>query len=108
MQITRKFNVAAIHGEANREKLNADKKALNQISKTEHARARVAAPAHLDTEPDEQPQVLVVLRDDNHHDRIELHLTTWEEVEEMKKLAGYDRNKHHWKTGGTVSITVGK
>lgn len=107
MSITRNLIVVAVHGEGDRNKVNADKAAMNKVIKAEHARARAEPPAGLDAPPDEAPDVLVVCRDADHHDRVELHLTDWTAVEAFKVMAGYDAAKRHWKTGASISLTLG-
>jgi hypothetical protein len=108
MAITRTLTVIAVHGEGDRAKVNADKAALNRVAAMDEARAGRTPGDHLTAPPDEPPQVLVVLRDDSHHERVELHLTTWEEVDALKAIAGYDAEKRHWKSGAQIVVTYGQ
>lgn len=89
------LTVIAIHGEGDRATVNALQAHRNRIS-------------GIDTIPNEDPDILVVLRDATHDFRIEWPVQTWEEVEEWKKLAGWDKEKRHWKHGAMVKVKLGK
>lgn len=104
--ITRTLLVVAVHGEGDRDRVNADQAARNRVAAMDEARAGRTPPPALTEPPDEPPSVLAVLRDEHHHDRIELHMTSWEDVEAFKAVAGYDAEKRHWKHGATVVLTI--
>jgi hypothetical protein len=90
----KELEVLCIHGEGDRATVNKLQTHRNKI-------------AHIDTVPDEQPDVVVVLRDEEHRLRIELPLVSWDEVEDWKKLAGWDAKKRHWHAGARVKVTFG-
>ena len=94
----KEYTVVAIHGEGDRDFVNSLQQHRNNVFGQN-------TPDGLQAQPDEAPDVIVVLRDEQHNHRIELMLQDWEQVDYWKQLAGYDVEKRHWKTGATVKVT---
>lgn len=92
--ITRDFVVVAIHGEGDRDTVNALQK------------HRLMTNGDV-SEPDEAPDVVVILRDPDYSYRMEWPVDTWEEVEMWKDIAGWDKDKRHWKIGATIKVNIG-
>jgi hypothetical protein len=107
MKIEKEFEILAIHGEGDRKTVNKLKQHINEIDAQHHARYNIDLPNHLKQPVDEKPDVIIILRDNTHTFRIEWRPETWEEVEQWKKLAGYDENKRHWKHGSKIKVKIG-
>lgn len=95
--ITLELTVVAIHGEGDQDTVNKLQDHRNGVGMT----FPPPAPAN------EPPDVVIVLRDEGHDVRMELIAKTWQEVDQWKKLAGYDSEKRHWKTGGKIKVKIG-
>jgi hypothetical protein len=37
---------------------------------------------------------------------VQLPLDTWDEVEELKRIVGWDADKRHWQFGRTVKVVI--
>lgn len=113
MSLTRKMTVIAIHGEGNRQRLNSLQNDRNRVAAIDRAKSGLPPDPSLHQEADEPPHVTAVLRDEESHNRIELVMTTWEEVEEFKGLGTYDNSldprsgqpKNHWVQGVSLNVT---
>lgn len=110
MTIEKEFTIIAIHGEGDQDAVNALQAHRNRLDGTvasaPHGGAHGVPEAQPDT-PKEPPDVIVIMRDDSHKHRIEWPVSTWEEVEEWKGIAGFDGDKRHWATGAIVKVTIG-
>src|SRR3954468_9945080 len=102
MVLVKEFKVLAIHGEGDRDTVNAQQNHRNNVEVRRLSAHSVQIPDSMLMPADEPPDVIVVLRDEHHGFRMEWPVETWEEVEKWKKLAGYDPDKRHWKHGRTV------
>jgi hypothetical protein len=108
VSIEKTMTVLLVHGEGDRATVNALQAHRNAIEISNFARANPGKPLpqHLVVEPDEPPDVTVLLTDPAHPGRrIEWPLANWQEVEAWKELAGFDGVKRHWQTGATVLLT---
>lgn len=105
--IEKEFIVVAIHGEGDRSTVNSLQHHRNKEEALRLMRQGAEIPATLSDNPDEPPDMVVVLRDPHHNFRIEWPVETWEEVEHWKKLAGWDADKRHWQHGATVKVALG-
>jgi hypothetical protein len=106
--LEKEFVVVAIHGEGDRSIVNALQQHRNKEEAMRLMRQGVSdLPEALTAEPDESPDVVVVLRDPHHNFRLEWPVETWEEVEHWKELAGWDADKRHWQHGATVKVAIG-
>lgn len=94
--MNKEFVVLAVHGEGDRDTINA-----LQAHRNTQGHPAVSDP------PDEPADVVVILRDAVHSFRIEWPVTDWNEIEEWKKLIGWDAEKRHWKVGGKVTVSIG-
>jgi len=92
--IERDLVVLAVHGEGDRVTVNKLQEHRNRLSAIKDA-------------ADEPPDVIVVLRDPDQGFRIEWPVETWEEVEEWKKMVGFDKSTRHWKLGATIKVRFG-
>jgi hypothetical protein len=105
--VEKEFEIIAIHGEGDRDKVNELQKHRNHMDALHYQSHGHDVPEHLNAEPDEQPDIIIVLRDVAHEFRVEWPVKTWEEVEQWKQIAGYDPKKRHWKHGAKLRVTVG-
>jgi hypothetical protein len=104
--VTTHLKVVCVHGEGDRETVNmlarnagiAGMLAANPRTSVAQASDAIGA-------PDAPPDVIVVLRDDGHQERIEHPVASWEEIEEWKQIAGWDPVKRYWGSGGKVKVT---
>lgn len=93
--IEMELTVIAIHGEGDRDTVNALQ---------DHRNKQLAVNP---TPADESPDVMIVLRDIAHDFRMEWPVKTWDEVDEWKAIAGWDQAKRHWKHGAKVKVKIG-
>lgn len=100
------FIVIAIHGEGDRTTVNALQQHRNDEEVLRLQRSGGTISDALTDPPDEPPDVLVILRDQYHNFRMEIPAETWDDVEEWKKLAGWDQDKRHWKTGAILKVQI--
>lgn len=100
------FTVVAVHGEGCRDTVNDLQKHRNNLEIQRFAQHGREAPEQYTADPDEAPDVMIILRDDAHHFRIEWPVETWDAVEEWKTLIGWDPDKRHWKHGSKVKVTI--
>lgn len=105
--IEMELTVIAIHGEGDRDTVNALQDHRNDVEARQRAAFNQIVPASLVMPADEPPDVMIVLRDAAHDFRMEWPVKTWEEVEEWKAAAGWDQDKRHWKHGATVKVKIG-
>lgn len=103
----REFTVVAIHGEGDRDTVNALQAHRNKVDAELYQRAGNPVPDALVDPPDMPPDIVIVLRDTEHRTRLEWPVQNWKEVDEWKKLAGYDNEKRHWKHGAKVKVSLG-
>ena len=104
MSIETVMTVIAVHGEGDRDKVN----------RLEHFNQRVQrgvggqpVPEDLIPVPDVAPEVMLVLLDpDDRYRRVQFKLDTWEQVEEAKKLVGWDQEKSQWVFGKQIKISI--
>ena len=107
MTIEKEMIVVAVHGEGDRATVNALQKHRNAVTAATYAKAQLPIPPALLVEPDEPPEVMVVLHDPGHSSRrVQLPLDTWDEVEELKRLVGWDADKRHWQFGRNVKVVI--
>src|SRR5207244_10036121 len=92
----RELTVIAIPGEGDRTAA-----ALATLSDSELRDTAKVARAKAEIKPD----VVVVLRDDS--STIELRLADWDEVDQLKAIAGYDTERRHWRHDASVKIAIG-
>ncbi len=108
MAITRVLTVLAIHGEGDREayaayhlKATHSEKELSELAagNPEELVRRKQAIA---------PDVLVICHDPagDGNRRVELRLHSWPEVDELKRLTGWDPDKRHWRHGAQIKLTL--
>jgi hypothetical protein len=103
------MTVLLVHGEGDRATVNALQRHRNAVEMSNFARVNPGKPlpAQLAREPDEPPDVVVVLTDpSNPARRIEWPVATWDEVEDWKQRAGFDADKRHWQHGATVKLAI--
>jgi hypothetical protein len=106
-KVEKEFEIIAIHGEGDQQTVNDLQAHRNMMDMHHYKTNGMAIPAHLESAPDEQPDIIIVLRDADHQFRIEWPVETWEEVEQWKQIAGFDPTKRHWKHGAKVKVTIG-
>jgi hypothetical protein len=101
------MTVLLVHGEGDRTTVNALQAHRNNIDISHFARSQPGKPVpqHLTAPPDEPPDVLVLLEDENGR-RLEWPVKTWDEVERWKELAGWDPDKRHWQHGARVTLAL--
>ena len=105
MAINRTAVIVAIHGEGDQatvaESAVMRENNLRQLSNrallTEHEAQNVRVNV--------KPDVALVLREEGH--LVEVQLSSWDEVEELKSVAGWDEAKRHWQFGKTLNISIG-
>lgn len=106
--IEKEFTVIAIHGEGDRNTVNAMQSHRNRVDIAHYSQHSISIPPNLLETPDLPPDITIILRDaETQHFRIEWTPKTWEEVEEWKGLVGYDQDKRHWKHGAKVMVKIG-
>lgn len=103
--IEHEYLVIAVHGEGDRACVNALQAHRNSVEAHRHQQYGMDIPDSLTVEPNEPPDVIIILRDAVHEMRIEHPVKTWQEVEQWKALIGFDDQKRHWKTGVKVKVT---
>ena len=110
MSIEKTMTVLLVHGEGGRDYLNSLQRHRNNVELRNFAKSHPGSPlpAHLTAEPDEPPDVVVVLVDDPQHPRrrVEWPVETWDEVALWQQLAGWDPDKRHWQHGAQVELTI--
>lgn len=106
MTIELELTVIAVHGEGDRDTVNALQAGRNGADAAYYLRNGHPVPPELANPPDEPSDVVVVLRDDA-GTRLEKIVADWDEVEQWKTLAGYDADKRHWQNGAKVKVQIG-
>lgn len=101
------LKVIAVHGEGDRGVVNALQNHRNKEEAKRLASYNMPIPPHLARDADEPPDIVVLLRDEDHKFRIEWPVQTWKEVERWKTIAGFDAEKRHWQVGANVLVTIG-
>lgn len=99
MAIMRELRVICVHGEGDRATVMTLRRNALLAARPQADEAEIAALG-------DEAEVLVVLRDETHHTRIEWPVTDWAEVEEWKALAGYDGERRQWKSGAIVKVSL--
>jgi hypothetical protein len=94
--IERELTVVAVHGEG-------DQSTVNALQQHRYRLDRI-----IDKVADEPPDIIVVLRDDNHTVRVDWVAQSWQEVEQWKELIGFDENTRHWKQGAKIKVRFGE
>jgi len=105
--IEKVMTVLLVHGEGDRATVNALQRHRNNVELSNFARfnAGKPVPQHLSAEPDEPPDVVVLLVDADGR-RVEWPVRTWDEVEQWQALAGWDPEKRHWRHGAAVTLAL--
>jgi hypothetical protein len=109
LSIEKTMTVLLVHGEGGRDYVNTLQRHRNAVELSAFARSNPGQPlpAHLTAEPDEPPDVMVVLVDpENPRRKVEWPVVTWDEVALWQQLAGWDPVKRHWQHGAQVTLTI--
>jgi len=101
--VEQEFIVIAVHGEGDRDTVNTLQAHRDKMELQRLVQSGVSVKDM--EQPDEPPDVMIILRDEVHDKRIEHPVHSWEEVEEWKEMIGWDQDKRHWKTGAKVKVT---
>jgi hypothetical protein len=100
------LEVLCVHGEGDRGTVNTLAKNA-RVTGLQAARGISAAQAVAEAgEPDEPPDIIVLLRDPAGKIRIEWPVATGQEAEAWKQLVGWDPALRFWKSGARLTVTI--